>query len=418
MHKLIVILSTGDTICPNGMFRCSDGKCIPALWVCNYQQDCERGEDELQSCQPPECEAGQLTCGQYVWNKTYCIPPHYRCDMYVDCVDGTDEADCTYRKCQIDDFQCGVENAGYSKISTTQGPCIPKEKKCDGYVDCRTGKDEQDCPGSPLSCRLDQFRCASGDKCVDSSAKCDHKDDCGDNSDEARCNFPPCHIGQFRCSNELCIPVTYHCDGYKDCADGSDEANCTAITCPDNKYLCPRGGPGGAHKCIARSQLCNGHKDCDDNADEEAACSTASCPALECEQLCVASPLGGACACGAGLALAADNRACRDRDECAEWGPCHQLCVNTPGSYKCACAPGYTLLGNSSCKASAEPPTLVLAHDKGLLKLDLDKRSPTILANASSAAGLDYHYRRNMLFWSDLKTRKVRLFCCYTLYIY
>lgn len=44
---------------------------------------------------PPECEAGQLTCGQYVWNKTYCIPPHYRCDMHVDCVDGTDEAECS-----------------------------------------------------------------------------------------------------------------------------------------------------------------------------------------------------------------------------------------------------------------------------------------------------------------------------------
>lgn len=84
--------------------------------------------------------------------------------------------------------------------------------------------------------------------------------------------FPPCHIGQFRCSNALCIPATYHCDGYKDCSDGSDEANCTAIACPDNKYLCPKGGPGGAHKCIARSQLCDGKKDCEDNADEETAC--------------------------------------------------------------------------------------------------------------------------------------------------
>lgn len=85
-------------------------------------------------------------------------------------------------------------------------------------------------------------------------------------------DFPPCHIGQFTCSNYLCIPATYHCDGYKDCTDGSDEANCTAIACPDNKYLCPKGGPGGTHKCIARSQLCDGKKDCEDNADEEAAC--------------------------------------------------------------------------------------------------------------------------------------------------
>ncbi|CAK1544808.1 unnamed protein product [Leptosia nina] len=406
MSFKVIALRRGDTICPNGMFRCADGKCIPALWVCNYQQDCERGEDELQSCQPPECEAGQLTCGQYVWNKTYCIPPHYRCDMHVDCVDGTDEADCTYRKCQVDDFQCGMQNSDYGKISMTQGPCIPKQKKCDGYLDCRTGKDEEDCPGSLTSCRLDQFRCAKGDKCVEASAKCDHKDDCGDNSDEVDCSFPPCHMGQFRCSNELCIPSTYHCDGYKDCADGSDEANCTAITCPDNKYLCPRGGPGGTHKCIARSQLCNGKKDCEDNADEEAACSTSSCPALGCESSCVASPLGGACTCGDGLTLGPDNRSCIDRDECQEWGPCHQLCVNTPGSYKCGCAPGYTLIDGSSCKANAEPPALVLAHEKGLLRLDLEKRLPTTLANTSSAAGLDYHYRRNLLFWSDLKTRK------------
>ena len=44
---------------------------------------------------PPECDAGQISCGQYVFNKTYCIPPHYRCDMTVDCVDGTDESDCS-----------------------------------------------------------------------------------------------------------------------------------------------------------------------------------------------------------------------------------------------------------------------------------------------------------------------------------
>nr|XP_049706722.1 low-density lipoprotein receptor-related protein 2 isoform X3 [Helicoverpa armigera] len=399
---------SGDTICPSGMFRCPEGKCIPSLWVCNYQRDCEKGEDEFQSCPPPECEAGQLTCGQYVFNKTYCIPPHYRCDMQVDCVDGTDEADCTYRKCQTDDFQCGMEGVGPGKISA-QGPCIPKEKKCDGYLDCRTGRDEQDCPGQPLACRLDQFRCASGNKCVDSSVKCDHKDDCGDNSDEAHCSFPACHIGQFRCSNALCIPATYHCDGYKDCSDGSDEANCTAIACPDNKYLCPKGGPGGAHKCIARSQLCDGKKDCEDNADEETACSTASCPALECEYKCVASPAGGACACAAGLALSADNRTCVDRDECKEWGYCHQLCINTPGSYKCLCAPGYSLAGGGRCAAGAggAAPALLLAHAAAVLRMDLHGRAPVHVANATAAAGLDYHYRKNLLFWSDLKTRKI-----------
>ncbi|RVE42510.1 hypothetical protein evm_012839, partial [Chilo suppressalis] len=405
----VIIRSAGDTICPTGMFRCPEGRCIPALWVCNYQRDCDKGEDEYQSCPPPECEAGQLTCGQYVWNKTYCIPPHYRCDMHVDCVDGTDEADCMYRKCQPDDFQCGVEGSESGKVSS-QGPCIPKEKKCDGYLDCRTGKDEQDCAGRSLACRLDQFRCASGTKCVDAAAKCDHKDDCGDNSDEAHCSFPACHIGQFRCSNALCIPAAYHCDGYRDCSDGSDEANCTAIACPDNKYLCPKGGPGGTHKCIARSQLCDGKKDCEDNADEETACSTSSCPALECEYKCVASPAGGACACAPGLTLAADNRTCADRDECRAWGYCHQLCVNTPGSYKCACAPGYRLVEKSRCAVESDSTGgayLALAHAGGVLRMELQGRAPSTLTNATHAAGLDYHYKRNLLFWSDLNTRKI-----------
>lgn len=85
-------------------------------------------------------------------------------------------------------------------------------------------------------------------------------------------DFPPCHVGQFRCTNAICIPLSYHCDGYRDCLDGSDEANCTAIACPENKFLCPKGASQGRPKCISRSQLCDGKKDCEDSADEEAAC--------------------------------------------------------------------------------------------------------------------------------------------------
>lgn len=85
-------------------------------------------------------------------------------------------------------------------------------------------------------------------------------------------DFPACHGGQFRCANALCIPLSYHCDGYRDCVDGSDEANCTAIACPENKFLCPHGGPNSTPKCISRAQLCDGKKDCEDGADEKNAC--------------------------------------------------------------------------------------------------------------------------------------------------
>lgn len=34
---------------------------------------------------PPECDAGQINCGTYLFNKTYCIAPHWRCDGVMDC---------------------------------------------------------------------------------------------------------------------------------------------------------------------------------------------------------------------------------------------------------------------------------------------------------------------------------------------
>lgn len=85
-----------------------------------------------------------------------------------------------YRKCQEGDFHCQ---------SDTSPPCLPKEKKCDGYFDCRNRRDEEGCgPNHGVSCSLNQFRCANGQRCVDAFQKCNHRNDCGDNSDEEGCS--------------------------------------------------------------------------------------------------------------------------------------------------------------------------------------------------------------------------------------
>lgn len=388
--------------CGVNSFRCLDGTCIPATLVCNYQKDCESAEDEFQSCTPPDCEAGQITCGQYIFNKTYCIPPHQRCDMTVDCVDGTDEAGCNYRKCQPDDFRCG---------GSTPELCIPKEKKCDGYLDCRNGRDEEKCENnSKPACRLDQFRCNSTQRCIEQSARCNYKDDCGDNSDEENCNFQQCTMDQFRCANSLCIPRSYVCDGYKDCHDGSDEKSCTTTSCPQNKFVCPRGTTDSKPLCIDRSQICDGKTDCEDKADEEATCSSVICTSLACRYKCRASPTGGVCYCPAGWILANDSTTCIDRDECSEWGFCEQLCKNTEGSYTCSCAPGFILQGLNKCRAQQHPGVkleLLVAQEKAVWRMSSNGEDRTIVANTTSASGVDYLYSRDLLFWSDVKTKKV-----------
>lgn len=139
-----------------------------------------------------------------------------------------------------------------------------------------------------------------------------------------------------------------------------------------------------------------------------------SCPSLGCEYKCQASLTGGSCYCPDGRKLASDNRTCVDRDECMEWGFCDQICTNTEGSYKCSCAPGYTLKEKNRCNAlNASSLMLYFVHDKAIYRMTPTGAEAQVIANTTGASGLDFHYNKNLLFWSDTKTKRVSfLICC------
>lgn len=43
--------STAQVTCDESHFQClSDGECIPDVWVCDDEEDCEDGSDERQQC--------------------------------------------------------------------------------------------------------------------------------------------------------------------------------------------------------------------------------------------------------------------------------------------------------------------------------------------------------------------------------
>lgn len=130
---------------------------------------------------------------------------------------------------------------------------------------------------------------------------------------------------------------------------------------------------------------------------------------MNCEHKCGPSLTGGVCYCPAGRSLASDNRSCTDLDECAEWGHCDQLCANTDGSYSCSCAAGYTLVDRSRCIASNTGSLeLIFAHDTAIVRMSAHGQDSRNVANATGASGIAYHHSRNLLFWSDTKTRKVQ----------
>lgn len=135
----------------------------------------------------------------------------------------------------------------------------------------------------------------------------------------------------------------------------------------------------------------------------------ASCPALSCEHKCGPSLTGGICYCPPGRALSNNNKTCEDLDECAEWGHCDQLCANSDGSFTCSCAAGYTLMDKSRCAApNAANLELIFAHDRAIVRMNAHGENSRNIANATGASGISFHKDRNLLFWSDTKTRKVQ----------
>jgi len=94
------------------------------------------------------------------------VSASYRCDLYPDCSDGSDESGCP-------GFDCG------------DGTTVPESFQCDAFPDCSNGRDESTCP---------TFQCGSGET-VPADWKCDGAQDCSDGSDEAGCP----EIAQITC---------------------------------------------------------------------------------------------------------------------------------------------------------------------------------------------------------------------------
>ncbi|XP_055528067.1 prolow-density lipoprotein receptor-related protein 1 [Wyeomyia smithii] len=195
------------------------------------------------------CPRSQFTCGD-----GKCIPLHWKCDTYPDCVDGSDEIDCSKaHKCKDEQFQCKLTNK-----------CIPRGWTCDGDADCGV---------------VEKYRTV----------------DVSDEDTELCRSSKHCLPTQTVCSNGKCLDIEKFCDGAWDCSNdelncpSNDTAECDALKC---SYDC-RQTPNGPRCFCAKGSQPNGSVCVDfDECQIEGIC----------DQICKNLPGSYKCTCATGYA--------------------------------------------------------------------------------------------------------------------
>ncbi|CAK9302728.1 unnamed protein product [Gordionus sp. m RMFG-2023] len=226
-------------------FACLNGRCISLKWKCDRDNDCGDNSDEANCSFPLNCSKHEFMCAN-----TLCIPSRWRCDGDIDCHDNSDEIGCgklisatsllhsLYKPFNMNAYKCNSH-----EYRCDNGHCIMSSWRCDGDTDCLDGSDEKNC--SDISCHSYEFKCKNH-KCILGILECNGLDDCGDNSDEINCDkkHKKCDPKkEFDCG-DTCIPESKVCNGNNDCGQWQDELH----NCGVNECLKANGGC--SQKCI------------------------------------------------------------------------------------------------------------------------------------------------------------------------
>ncbi|XP_067677199.1 low-density lipoprotein receptor-related protein 4-like [Haliotis asinina] len=231
-------------VCREGAeFECDD-QCVPNHWRCDHDKDCVDGSDEI-NCSDKTCPPEYVYCASH----NACISADWWCDGERDCDDGSDEHNCDNVTCPAPTTSCA---SGSKK-------CVLRRSLCDGQRDCTDGSDEEECG---KTCGPDHVMCRNdANTCIKVTWLCDGEFDCPNGTDEVNCR-PTCASDEVQCADDKCIKKVWLCDGDTDCSDGSDEASCAPVNCANSEFKC------FDNTCIPKTWTCDGEADCEDDSDE------------------------------------------------------------------------------------------------------------------------------------------------------
>ncbi|XP_062372153.1 low-density lipoprotein receptor-related protein 10 [Sardina pilchardus] len=116
----------------------SEGGCYTQKQRCDGHWDCAATGRDEEGCMG--CPRGHFPCGApgmphgsgRYGGRPVCFTLKDRCNYQLNCVDGSDERECTI--CQLGTFHCDKDR------------CVVESWRCDGQADCKDGTDEMNCP--------------------------------------------------------------------------------------------------------------------------------------------------------------------------------------------------------------------------------------------------------------------------------
>uniref|UniRef100_A0A670IUS4 LDL receptor related protein 1 n=1 Tax=Podarcis muralis TaxID=64176 RepID=A0A670IUS4_PODMU len=363
--------------CSESEFSCANGRCIAGRWKCDGDHDCADGSDEVRSKSGANKLGSRLTLGKACLGFGNPVSSAF-----------SPQKECKPR-CDQDQFHC------------KSGHCIPLRWRCDADADCMDGSDEEDCSTGVRTCPLDEFQC-NNTLCKPLAWKCDGEDDCGDNSDEnpEECLKFQCPPNRpFRCKNDrVCLWIGRQCDGIDNCGDGTDEQFCgECLPCflhpplDNSPIVCSRLLPADLKMpigCKANMTMCG----------EEAKC--------------VQTPTSVYCTCRPGFQKVPDKNSCQDVNECLNFGTCSQLCNNTQGSYMCTCAKNF-MKTHHMCKAEgSDYQILYIADDNKIRSMypfnPNSAYEPAFQGDETvRIAAMDVYVKGNKIYWTNWHTGRI-----------
>lgn len=278
------------------MYECMDASVtsIPYALVCDFERHCLNSIDESY-CRFRECDSimeMKCTSGQ-------CVDASSLCDLYSDCLDGSDEADCTvcpHGRCpdgrcapyhwfgdgEVDCSSCtnqgGIEaemtavtvnDIDQCVFTCNRTQCVYKYMLNDGYVDCQG-------PEGPIDETIGLLKSVScysdleppitqytnwAPECVYIKDRYGEPLGCRNMKHLRNCHHYICPEGYIKCPRSYCIPVHYFQNKEFDCPRGEDELD-LQIYCP-GYFVC-----ASSSICLHPDHVCDGYMHCPQGDDE------------------------------------------------------------------------------------------------------------------------------------------------------